>query len=414
MHPTTSELGEEFSPITQAELSRFVRAHAGGDRRPLFPVGGRTALHYGHPPAHPGISILTAPLHEVIDYPARDMTITVEAGIRMDQLAETLRAERQQLPIDVPQSNRATLGGVVATNPSGSRRFGYGTLRDYVIGLSAVDAQGRLFKAGGRVVKNVAGYDLCKLLVGSLGTLAIITQLTLKLRPLPESTALLWATFDTFAEIDDALQRLLTSGARPVALDVLNPAAATEIAADSRLDVPRDKPALVIGLEGNPRDIAWQLDALTRELAPRGPDELEVVPEALAPALWSALTEFSTESDDPLTFKANLLPSATMEFAQRATECGVTLQAHAGNGVVIGHLPDAANSADKAAEMLAPLREFARRQRGNLIILHCDDAWKDRLPVFGDPEASWPLMRHLKATLDPHRLLNPGRFLDGR
>src|SRR6185295_16370910 len=134
--------------------------------------------------------------------------ITVEAGIRIDELARVLAAEKQRLPIDVPQAHRATLGGVAATNASGSRRFGLGTIRDYVIGVSAVDASGRMFKAGGRVVKNVAGYDLCKMLVGSLGTLALITQLTLKLRPLPESTTLLWATFDRLGTIDEVLERL--------------------------------------------------------------------------------------------------------------------------------------------------------------------------------------------------------------
>ena len=107
----------------------------------------------------------------------------------MDELTETLLAERQQLPVDFPQSQRATLGGGVATNTSGPRRYGYGTLRDYVIGVSGVDAEGRLFKAGGRVVKNVAGYELMKLFVGSAGTLAVMTRAFLRLRALPEEVA---------------------------------------------------------------------------------------------------------------------------------------------------------------------------------------------------------------------------------
>src|SRR5205085_6597457 len=131
--------------------------------------------------------------------------------------------ERQRLPIDLPQAQRATLGGVVAANPSGSRRFGLGTMRDYVIGISAIDASGRLFKGGGRVVKNVAGYDLCKMLVGSLGTLAVITQVTLKLRPIPESSRLLWCAFDHSAAIEQSLAQLVSSSARPVAMDILDP-----------------------------------------------------------------------------------------------------------------------------------------------------------------------------------------------
>src|SRR5262249_54605846 len=159
--------------------------------------------------------------------PARDMTVTVEAGIRVDELARTLAAENLRLPIDVAQAHRATLGGVAATNASGPRRFGLGAVRDYVIGVAAAGAAGLMFKAGGRVVKNVAGYDLNKMLIGSLGTLAVITQLTLKLRPLPETTILLWTTFDGLGKIDEALARLGTSAARPIALDVLDPRAAT-------------------------------------------------------------------------------------------------------------------------------------------------------------------------------------------
>src|SRR5205807_9828714 len=125
-------------------------------------------------------------LNQVIDYPARDMTITVQAGITVAKLQEILAAENQQLPVDVPLPEQATLGGAIAVNASGPRRYGYGTLRDYVIGISFVNDEGQEVKAGGRVVKNVAGYDLCKLHIGALGTLGIITQVTLKLKPVPE------------------------------------------------------------------------------------------------------------------------------------------------------------------------------------------------------------------------------------
>ena len=118
------------------------------------------------------------------------MTITVEAGVTMRTLADLLAKERQRLPVDVPQAERATIGGVIATNWNGPRRYGEGIVRDFVIGISAVDGRGLPFKGGGRVVKNVAGYDFCKLLTGSLGTLGVITQVTLRLKPIPEQSAL--------------------------------------------------------------------------------------------------------------------------------------------------------------------------------------------------------------------------------
>ncbi|OYV80387.1 MAG: hypothetical protein B7Z73_19035, partial [Planctomycetia bacterium 21-64-5] len=169
-------------PATQSELVEQVRAAFGSDT-PLYPIGGGTSLGYGVPPKQKGLGVRLTGLNRIVDYPARDMTITVEAGITMSVLAAELAREGQRLPVDAAQSDRATLGGLIATNFSGPRRYGYGTLRDYVIGISAVDGRGTPFKAGGRVVKNVAGYDLCKLLTGSLGTLAVISQVTLKVRP---------------------------------------------------------------------------------------------------------------------------------------------------------------------------------------------------------------------------------------
>ncbi len=406
MSPTTT-LTDDFLPATQNELSRRMSENSQGPARPIYPVGGRTVVHFGLPPAQPGLSLCTTSLARVIDYPARDMTITVEAGIRMDELAKVLAAERQRLPIDVSQSHRATLGGVAATNASGSRRFGLGTMRDYVIGVSAVDSSGRAFKSGGRVVKNVAGYDLCKMLVGSRGTLAVMTQFTLKLRPIPESTTILWATFDRLSMIDQALARLTTSAARPVALDLLDARAAIAVAADAGHDLPSHRPVLCIGVEGTLRETAWQIETLKSELTPIGPRELIPISDDDATKMWFALSEFQVPSDSPLTFKANLLPSRTVEFVDAAERAGCTLQAHAGSGIIMGHFPDSITTEAAAAEILARLRSLARPAKGNVIVVECDGSWKNSLPLFGDPEPGWPWMQRLKRELDPQNLLNP-------
>ncbi|HLJ11784.1 MAG TPA: FAD-binding oxidoreductase [Planctomycetaceae bacterium] len=411
--PATASI-DEFLPATQTELSRWVAENASGPARPVYPAGGRTSLTFGNHIEQPGMTLCTTGLSKVIDYPARDMTVTVEAGIRIDELARVLQSERQRLPIDVPQAHRATLGGVAASNASGSRRFGLGTMRDYVIGISAVDASGRLFKAGGRVVKNVAGYDLCKMLIGSLGTLAVITQLTLKLRPNPESSVILWTTFDRPDQIESVLGRLTTSAARPVALDVLDPRAAAAIAAEAGLELSSHRPVLAVGVEGTNQETAWQIDQLRSEMAPCGPHESLTVADPDATKLWFSLAEFQVPSDDPLTFKANLLPSRTVEFMNEAERHGCAVQAHAGSGIVIGHLPDELTEPRQAAEVLASLRELARKCRGNVIVVHCDESWKTTLPVFGDPEPAWPLMRKLKHELDPRNLLNPHQTFERR
>lgn len=407
-HTTASH--ETFSPATAEELARFVAENAAGDRQPLFPVGGRTALHYGYPRAEGDLTIAMGDLTRVVDYPARDMTITVEAGLRIADLQKILADEGQRLPIDVPQAHRATLGGAIATDTSGPGRFGYGTLRDYVIGISAVDGQGRLFSAGGRVVKNVAGYDLCKLLVGSMGTLAIITQVTLKLRPLAESRVLLWGTFSALEQIDDALERLLCSQTRPVAIEVLNPAAIHQILRESKLELPADQFVLCLAFEGTAQQTAWELQAARQELSGHRPGVLLPVEEAASRALWSALCEYQAASDDPLTLQASVPPSAAMELVGQATRSGIAVQCHAGNGVIIGHLPDRCSTAQEAAAVLRPLREQCDQSGGSLVVLACDDDWKSRIPLFGTPRAAAPLEARIKAALDPQDLLSPRRL----
>src|SRR3990172_2394355 len=213
-------LTETIAPTDQAGVAAAVRA-AHAARQPVYPLGGRTSLDYGVTPKLAGRGLDLAGLSRIVDYTPRDMTILVEAGVRVADLAATLAAEKQHLPIDLPRAAEATIGGAVATNWSGPRRFGYGTLRDYVTGIRAVDGRGITFNGGGRVVKNVAGYDFCKLLTGSLGTLGVITQLAFKLKPLPELATTVVADCIDLPTADKLLSRLVNLPAPPVAIDLL-------------------------------------------------------------------------------------------------------------------------------------------------------------------------------------------------
>ncbi len=221
---TVSFDGKTQLPIVIAEsaghIGELIRT-AAAQGHAVFPLGGRTMLDLGQIPDRPGIGIDLRQLNQVIDYPARDMTITVQAGITIDQLQAVLLKEKQYLPIDVPFPDRATLGGAIATNVSGPRRFGCGTLRDYIIGISVVNDAGQEVKAGGRVVKNVAGYDLMKLYTGSLGTLGITARVTLKVKPLPEASGwhVLPVLLKDVGEVVEVLHRTRT---RPVAMELFN------------------------------------------------------------------------------------------------------------------------------------------------------------------------------------------------
>jgi glycolate oxidase FAD binding subunit len=401
---------EEFAPATAEELARFVAENAAGPRRPIVPVGGRTALHYGGPTAADAVFVSLCGLQRVVDYPARDMTITVESGVRLEQLDAVVAAERQRLPVDIPQAHRASIGGAIATNTSGPGRYAHGTLRDYVIGATAVDGRGRIFSAGGRVVKNVAGYDLCKLLVGSLGTLGIITQVTLKLRPRPAERRVVWALSDDLAPLEAMMSRLLTSAARPVAIEVLNPKGARQIQAEARQDLPVEGFVVAVFSEGTPAETEWQSRVLTEELASSRPGSAQALAPEPSQAIWSAMAEYQTASDDPLTFQAVVPPSRVVGLLSRATEMNAAVQTHAGNGVLIGHLPDSCTSAERAAGMIEPLRDYAESQGGALVVLSCEDAWKSMVSVFGKRRPEDRLMAEVKRTLDPYGLLNPGRF----
>lgn len=402
---------EIWTPTSQAELARWLTRNAGETRRPVLPVGGRTALGQGYGPQDATVAVNLTQLTQVVDYPARDMTITVEAGIRIDHLSQLLASEGQRLAVDIPQPERATLGGAIATNVSGPRRYGLGTLRDYVIGISAVDARGRAFKAGGRVVKNVAGYDLCKLLVGSLGSLALITQVTLKLKPLPETSALYWLPVADLEVADRLLAGMVSSRTRPVALELLSEATASSIARQTNIQVRANSPVLVIGMEGARSEVQWQLEVLAAELESRDSTLARSYIGDDALPLWSALTDYQVASEEPASIKANILPSKVTAFMSEAIAMGIAVQSHAGNGIVHGHLPDSVSTADQAAAMILPLRQSAAGFGGNLMVTHCDPGWKNELKLFGHDESATGWMRSLKRKLDPDDLLCPGRFL---
>jgi glycolate oxidase FAD binding subunit len=398
-------------PASVAEVGELVRQAAAREHA-LYPLGGRTMLDYGLPPTRPGVAVDLRGLAQVIDYPARDMTVTVQAGMTVAGLRDLLRAENQRLPIDVPQADRATLGGAIATNTSGPRRLGFGTLRDYVIGISVVNDEGHEVKAGGRVVKNVAGYDFCKLYTGSLGTLGIITQVTLKLRPLPEEHALVTLGCETDA-LEGTLDRLHSSRTRPVCLDVLNRAAAAEISRGGQAMLPESPWVVVVGFEDNREAVVWQVQQLVHELTAAQTLGLDArVSDAAAP-LWQALVEFPARPGS-FSFKANLRPGATAGFCREVSALPERplLQAHAGSGILVGRV-DAALTPERAGEMLKRMHELAAAGCGTVAVLRCPAEWKRRLPVWGPSRDDVPLMRAVKERLDPRRIFNPGRFVDG-
>jgi glycolate oxidase FAD binding subunit len=410
-------------PQSVAEVGDLVR-RAVAEGQALYPVGGGTMLDLGLPPTRPGWAVDLRSLGQVIDYPARDMTITVQAGITLAALQSQLATENQRLPIDVPRSSEATLGGALAANVSGPRRLGFGTLRDYVIGITTVNDEGQQVKAGGRVVKNVAGYDLAKLHIGALGSLGIISQVTLKLRPLPEARALVSFGCET-AALARLLDRLHQTRTRPVCLELLNSASVSAVAQAARVSLPDAPWVIVVGFEETSDAVRWQVRQLLEELPPGDIHGLEARVEDASGALWKTLVENTASGDRSpspamdsqkrtLTFKANLLSQAVADFCQQAATLPepVELHAHAGSGIVRGKIKGDL-TLERVAAMLKELTDKAVRASGNLILPRCPVEWKRQLPVWGRGRGDLWLMRRVKEQLDPRNLFNPGRFIGG-
>jgi glycolate oxidase FAD binding subunit len=390
-------------PSSTLELANLVREETGA----LYPIGGLTQIGLGRAPTKPGIAIDVRQLNTVIDFPARDMTITVQAGITLETLQMLIAPENLRLPIDVPQSSSATLGGTLAANVSGARRFGDGTLRDYVIGIAAVNDEGSEFKAGGRVVKNVAGYDLCKLLVGSLGTLGIITQVTLKLRPLAEEQAILCLPC-RLDQLGALLDKMHLSRTRPVILDVVNRAGGSVLfSPSSALCAPEAEAVVLVGYEGNVDAVKWQMQQLVKELG--GGAQLDARVGFTSKPLDQALTEWPAWPSAKLTLKASMRSSEVADFLKQVHGLGAgpRLRAHAGNGIVLGHYADEL-SLQSARELVGAWRKHAAA----VFVVKCPPEWKADLNVWGPSPPDIDAMRQVKARFDPKGLFNPGRFLD--
>ncbi|MGI8979017.1 MAG: FAD-binding oxidoreductase [Pirellulaceae bacterium] len=401
-----------LTPANQAELAAAVaEAYAGGSA--IYPIGGGTSLDFGLPAKNPGSGLSLAGLRRIVDYPARDMTVTVEAGVTMQTLLDLLATEGQRLPLGVPLADKATVGGVVATNWNGPRRYGCGTVRDYVIGISAVDGRGMSFKGGGRVVKNVAGYDFCKLLTGSLGTLGVITQVTFKVRPLTEQFTLMACAVQTTRQAEKLLAALVTSATTPAAIELLagpvwdsEPALKTLAGASGP-----EKLYLVVGFEGSAVEVEWMTRRLHDEWCEQGIEAPITIGDATD--FWKKLVDFPAVGNSPLVLKASLVPSGVTSFidALRALDPQASIQSHAGNGIVIARL-SAFPKDGLSRAIVGNLQPAAAAHRGSLLVLsNPSGSEMTHQSVWGGLDVPFTLMSEVKQKFDPKNILNPGRFV---
>jgi glycolate oxidase FAD binding subunit len=379
-------------------------------------------MHKGAPPRDGALVVGLRRLGKVLEHEPGDLTATAEAGITLAALQAALGERGQWLPLDPPAPDEATLGGVLAANAAGPRRLGYGTARDLVIGIRVVGPDGQLVRAGGKVVKNVAGYDLAKLYIGSLGTLGIIVDATLKLRPRPEAEGACWAVFPALPAAADAALALAGSELTPVAAALLDPDAARACGRHAGVP-PAAGPAVVVAFDGLPSAVAAARAEARARLAAAGAASVQALDPAATARALDAVREARRLVASPLAVAtAGVLPADlgayldAADAAARAAGLRLAAVAHAGHGLVTLMLtaPGAETPpAAATAAALARCRDAARTRGGHLAIEWAPLGVREACPVWDPPGPAVALMRGLKARLDPQGLLNPGRFVGG-
>jgi glycolate oxidase FAD binding subunit len=365
-------------PGTSGDMAAALRT-AAEDGKTIRLGGAFSKDGVGGPAVAGDIRVSTCALTRVLNYEPKDLTISVQAGMPWARLAELLASNGQMIPIDPPFFSSATVGGVLATNTSGPRQRLYGTARDHVIGMEFATLQGKVVQSGGMVVKNVAGLDMAKILIGSFGTLGAIVSANFKLTPVPDVSATWVYRFESVTEAVVAAAKIRAGVLQPAALDILNPSASDRVGIRGW--------TLLVEVGGVPA----VLDRYDRELA--GATRLA---EGDASRLWTAVREFVpnflAEQPDGSVLRIATPLKAIAEPLQRYPECEVVCRAGSGITWV-------------CAEPRAPVRAWAdavlevapAAQRGSV------EQWHPAKPAF-------EVMKELKGLFDPKGLLNPGRL----
>jgi len=383
-----NELGEA---LTEAATRRLA----------VIPYGAGSHLALGNPPARYDVALDLAPFAGVLEYEPDDLTITVRAGTRLAEVQDLLARRRLSLPLDPPGAGRCTVGGMLATALTGPLRHGYGTPRDWVIGMRVALADGTFARSGGRVVKNVTGYDMHKLHIGALGTLGVIAEATFKLAPLPRAERALGIAAPTATAVCALAAAAQRSGLPLLVVEALAPPTAHALTGLHGW-------ALVLRLAGGPNAVARAVREV-HGLADRSDaTTAHDIDLATFDAAWHAAFH-----PDGLAVRISTRPSDVGRVLEpldrRLAGRGAHISATVCAGVTRAVIP--AIDEAYARAVLRDVRDIAARAGGSVIVDAAPPAAKADGDVFGEPRPDWAIMRRLKDLFDPLRLLAPGRYL---
>ena len=405
-----------------AEVTEILR-FASAEHLATIPIGGKTHLHLGMPPQRYDLALNLSGMNRLLDYEPRDLTLGVEPGITYADLDHRLRENGQFLPLAPPFAERATLGGIVSANADTPLRYAHGTARDFLLGAEFVTGEGIVSKSGGRVVKNVTGYDLHKLLIGALGTLAVITRLNFRTFPLPPDQRMFVAAFADAAGAFGICRALAKSPLQPRIVDVLDPGGVRLCAARAAF-LPPDSWLVAIEaaghnavLERHARDLA----AMSREA---GAAEFVALDQAQRDQLFHCLCDFSptafSATSAATIFRIATVPSAIpglVEDARRladahALNCAILIRAL---GVVYFALlpPSDATASPELVSCSRELMDLCLTSGAAPMIERCPREIKNTLGVWPPAGSEGEIAQRLKHVFDSQSILAPGRFRGG-
>jgi glycolate oxidase FAD binding subunit len=420
------------TPLTAEELADMLR-DASLRGRSVVPWGAGTLQRLGAPPSAGALMLRTTALDRIIEYHPPDLTITVEAGVALETLDTVLAEHGQWLPWLPPAPGSATIGGLLAAGVSGPLRLGYGAPRDWVLGMRVALADGRLVKSGGKVVKNVAGYDTHKLHIGALGTLGVIVEVTFKVFPLPTRSGALLAGCASRASALALAEQLRERLFAPACLALLAGDVAVRLAEHApsaeALQAGRSQQTLLAArFDGAAAAVERQLGAAADAAAGFGAAVTQLSDES-GRAVWRELAAFAAHSTASVAAvgkaeRAGLLIRA----GARPAELGMVievLERHAPDGAaeIVGYAGvGLAHARWRLAEetdattigrALAALRAALAAKGGYAVVENAPDHLRATLDLWGQPPPTLQLMRTLKNQWDPRGILNPGRYLGG-
>lgn len=390
-----------------AELSgALAESHAAGEA--VIPWGGGTRMHVGNVPERYTTAIDLTGLSTNIEHESGDLTLVADTGVTIAELSRTLAKQGQRLPFDVPLPEKATLGGSVASNAAGQSRSSLGGIRDWVIGMKVVLADGTATKSGGRVVKNVQGFDLHRLQTGAFGTLGVIIEVALKVVPIPANTSTVAAWFSSVEDAGEYALQVFDGPAMPEALTVFAGQAASSrfMKLDTPVDADASTALVLAAVAGGSAAVARLENDLTGLAGSTGANDYEVLSGTNADSAWIPQEEPVPET--AVTLRTTLKPRDAVKLLAKNFQ-GDDSERNSGE-LQVGFGTVAISLSNGTRADIERIRMAAAAFGGQSVIERCTLEIKNELDVFGDQGLALSVMKSIKQRFDPKRVLNPGRF----